>query len=305
VVTLQQVRTDPSTVDDYLALLDAIPDSTAVLDRTGTVVAVNRAWRMFTLDNGGSPESTGPGVSYLEVCERSARAGCSDAAEVVAGLRAVLAGEQVDSELQYPCPSPAVGRWYALRITAVAGDPPGLLVTHVNISRQKQAERELAQRAAQDSLTGLANRAGFTDQLTQALTSRTGRPPTADTGVVYLDLDGFKPVNDTYGHPAGDEVLQTVAARLRRTTRPQDTVARLGGDEFAVVADRITAEGLHGLVERLTSALAEPHRIHGREVSVRASVGSYLAVPGDSVAECVRRADLAMYAVKRSRATRR
>jgi len=282
-------------------LLDAMPDATALLDRDGTIVAVNRAWRMFAIDNGGKPATTGVGVNYFDVCKRSSAAGCSDAAAVEVGLRAVLTGATVESDLEYACPSPAVGRWFVLRLTPVEGSEPGALVSHVNVSRRKRAEQELERKASQDPLTGVANRTLFTERLMSALKARSGRPPRKDIGLLFIDLDGFKPVNDTYGHAAGDEVLQAVAGRLSLLSRPQDTIARLGGDEFAVVAPRISAEGLAGLAARIGATLAEPHLIHGRPVAVGASVGAHMAGPGEDVHDALNRADQAMYAVKRSR----
>jgi diguanylate cyclase (GGDEF)-like protein len=281
-------------------LLDAMPDSTAILDRHGTIVAVNRAWRMFTLDNDGQPEQTGVGVNYLDVCARSASDGCADAATVEAGLRSVLNGETVESDQGYSCPSPTLNRWFALRITLIAGQQRGLLVSHINISRQKAAEQLLERRASRDPLTGLANRALFTDRLTAAMADTSTTLP-GDVGVLYLDLDDFKPINDTYGHAAGDEVLQTVAARLRRLARPQDTIARLGGDEFAVIVPRIAATGLAGLGSRIRAALERPYMIHGHRVEVGASIGCYLAGDADTVADAVHRADEAMYLVKHAR----
>ncbi len=283
------------------ALLDAMPDATAVLDREGTITAVNHAWRMFSLDNGGDPERTGTGINYFEVCERAAAAGCADAGDVAEGLQAVLKGRSVESDLEYPCPSPAVGRWFVLRATLIQGSEPGLLVGHVNISRRKMAERDLERQASEDPLTSLANRSQFTERLGKALLPRPGRRAEADVGLLYLDLDKFKPINDTFGHAAGDEVLQTVAARLRATVRPQDTTARLGGDEFAIVAPRITAGELAGLAERVKRAIEIPQVIHGREVAVGASVGTFLAAAGADLAESLRQADEAMFAVKRTR----
>src|SRR5664280_3074640 len=102
-------------------VLDALPDATAILDPTGSIVAVNRAWRMFALDNGGRPEATGVGVNYLDVCVRAAETGCADAEEVFTGLQAVLSGETVESDREYPCPSPTVGRWFNSRITPTRG----------------------------------------------------------------------------------------------------------------------------------------------------------------------------------------
>ena len=279
-------------------VLDALPDATAVLDQSGTIVAVNRAWRMFALDNGGASASTGVGVNYLDVCRRAASSGCVDGEEVRVGLQSVLAGETVESDREYPCPSPTVGRWFNSRITPIGGSTGGAIVSHVNITRRILSEQELARRASHDPLTGLGNRVLFADELSRALTVRHGRPSDADVGVIYIDLDGFKTVNDTFGHAAGDEVLMAAAYRLRSVVRPQDTAARLGGDEFAVCAPRITDTSLATLGRRIEIVLAEPHRIHGRQVTVGGSVGRHLAAPGDSVADATRRADQAMYVAK-------
>jgi diguanylate cyclase (GGDEF)-like protein len=281
------------------AVLDALPDATAVVDPDGTIVAVNRAWLMFAMDNGGQPESTGVGVNYFDLCARSAAAGCQDAERAADGLRAVLAGDTVHSEMDYPCPSPAVNRWFLLRITPLEGDATRAVMSHVNITRRKMAEQTLAHEAAHDPLTGLANRGLFADRLTAALTGRRSQFTGTQVGLMFLDADGFKQINDTYGHEAGDEALLTIGHRLRSHVRPQDTVARLGGDEFAVTAPRISAAGLDGLSGRVRSALGQPHLIHGHLVPVPVSIGIHLATPGESADAALREADRAMYAAKR------
>jgi diguanylate cyclase (GGDEF)-like protein len=170
----------------------------------------------------------------------------------------------------------------------------------VNITRRKAAEEMVAHQAAHDPLTGLANRRLFSTRLDAALDRRGAR----GLGVLFVDLDGFKPVNDTYGHDAGDEVLQTAAHRLATVVKPQDSVARLGGDEFAVLARRPSPEAVTRLCELVTDVLAEPHLIHGHLLSVPGSVGMTMAAPGEASAVVMRRADEAMYAVKRSRPAR-
>jgi diguanylate cyclase (GGDEF)-like protein len=191
-----------------------------------------------------------------------------------------------------------VGRWFNSRITPIGGSSGGAVASHVNISRRIQSEHELEHRASHDSLTGLGNRVQFNEELASALSGRPGRATEPDVGVLYIDLDRFKSVNDAFGHDAGDEVLLTAAHRLRTVVRPQDTVARLGGDEFAVCAPRITSEGLSNLAQRIGAVLAEPHQVHGTSVLVGGSVGPHLAAAGDSVAEATRLADQAMYLIK-------
>jgi diguanylate cyclase (GGDEF)-like protein len=294
-----------STAGFARAVLDALPDATAILDSSGTIVAVNRVWLMFALDNGGNPETTGVGVNYLEVCARAAESGCIDAAEVLAGLRAVLAGETVESDREYPCPSPTVGRWFTSRITPIGDQIGGAVVSHVNISRRKMSEQELAHRASHDPLTGLANRLLFADKVSEALHMRPSPHEPIAVGLLYIDLDDFKSVNDTYGHDAGDEVLLTATYRLRSAVRRNDTAARLGGDEFAVCAPRITSDQLNHLAHRIEVVLSEPHHIHGIEVHIGASIGTHLADESVTVAEALRRADESMYTIKRMRSDRK
>lgn len=287
-------------------LLNALPDATAILDGSGMITAVNRAWSMIERDNHGQPATTGVGVNYLEVCERSAASGCSDAVTAADGLKAVLDGDTVHSEFEYPCPTPTAELWFLIRITPLTGRSGGAVVSHLNITRRRAAEQELAHRAAHDPLTALANRRLFRARLAAALYPLGAhRMGPGHVGVLYADLDGLKQINDTYGHEAGDVVLQAAAHRLRSQVRPLDTVARLGGDEFAVIAPRITAAGLARLAIRADTALARPHHIHGRDLHAPASIGSHLAAPGDDLDEVIRRADRAMYAIKLARAGRR
>lgn len=286
-------------------LLNSLPDATAILDDSGTITAVNRAWCMFP-DNRGQSAETGVGLNYLEVCERSAAIGCSDAATAAAGLEAVLNGDTAHSEFEYPCPTPTAELWFLLRITPLTGRRRGAVLSHIDITRRRAAEQELAHQAAHDPLTALANRTLFRARLAAALRlSAEHRSYPRHVGVLYVDLDGLKQVNDTYGHPAGDLLLQAAAHRLRSQVRAIDTVARLGGDEFAVIAPRITAAGLSRLAARADTALAQPHHIQGHDLHAPASIGLYLAVPGDDLEEVIRRADRAMYAVKLTREGRR
>jgi diguanylate cyclase (GGDEF)-like protein len=280
------------------AVLDALPDATAVLDAAGTIITVNRAWRMFALDNGGSEASTGVGVNYVDVCNRSAEQGSDEARSVAADLLAVLSGESVDAEIEYACPSPSARRWFLLRINQLAGARGGAVVSHVNITRRKMIEEDFAHAASHDPLSGLPNRSLADERLTAALGTRGPRRRVPDVGVLYIDLDDFKSVNDQFGHAAGDEVLLGVAHRLRSMVRPGDTIGRLGGDEFVVIAPRIDDAGLTALTRRVTRALARPHAIHGDSLRVRGSVGAYLAAVGEQAADVLRNADLAMYRIK-------
>ncbi|WP_300006770.1 GGDEF domain-containing protein [Pseudonocardia sp.] len=163
----------------------------------------------------------------------------------------------------------------------------------------QQRERELQQLAFHDSLTGLANRALFLDRLGHALdvAARDRRP----VSVVFLDLDGFKTVNDSLGHAIGDALLIGVAERLRATLRSTDTLARLGGDEFAVLVEQGGPDGATTVAHALLDALRAPFALDGRSVVVTASVGVAGVGPGTArgaATALLHRADVAMYAVK-------
>jgi len=153
------------------------------------------------------------------------------------------------------------------------------------------------QQALKDSLTGLPNRRLFQDRVSHAL-ARTQRNPTT-VAVLFVDIDGFKKVNDTLGHAAGDQVLVAVADRLRGVLQPVDTPARFGGDEFAVLLEDISdAARAADVAERLLDALAVPFMIRGRDTNVGASIGIAVAERGVSAEDLLRNADVAMYTAK-------
>lgn len=154
----------------------------------------------------------------------------------------------------------------------------------------------VSHQATHDSLTGLPNRALFLERLDAAVpAAREG----AHLGVLFCDLDGFKQVNDTLGHAAGDELLRQVAARLSGAVRPGDTVGRLSGDEFAIILPGLLdAAGAHGLAERVSGCFAEPFRLEGADVAVGTSVGVAVhggGADGRTADQLLREADAAMY----------
>ena len=158
----------------------------------------------------------------------------------------------------------------------------------------------LAQQALHDPLTGLANRALFTDRLDHAVQRQ--RRELIPLGVVGLDLDDFKQVNDTLGHPAGDELLIRVAERLTGAVRTTDTVARLGGDEFAVLIEEGAADALL-LTQRIMDSFVAPFAIDGHRLTIRPSIGLTIATADTldiSTEALLRQSDVAMYAAKRA-----
>lgn len=269
-------------------LLDAAPEAVAIT-QGGRLLYVNREFTsMFgytpgeclgdKLDELITPEEQREQVD--EVYRQVERAGRVS----VETVRAHRDGEQIDVSL-------LVGP-ISLGDSAV-----GLFHTFRDIRKQKQTEALLQYRAMHDSLTGLANRALFTDRVQLGL-KRLRREPERHFAVLFLDLDGFKAVNDTLGHHAGDELLLEVSRALRDCIRPQDTLARFGGDEFALLVDEAgSVEQVQNVAERLLHAITEIALPD--EMRISASIGITMArAHGVSAARVLREADVAMYHAK-------
>ncbi|MEU4952031.1 putative bifunctional diguanylate cyclase/phosphodiesterase [Streptomyces lavendulae] len=194
------------------------------------------------------------------------------------------------------------GEWLNVEST-VNRHQGGLILNSRDVTERVRLQAQLQHSAEHDPLTDLPNRALFTRRVRQALTGR--RAGDHSTAVLFIDLDGFKAVNDTIGHQAGDELLVEAARRLQDAVRAGDTAARLGGDEFAALIlgdgsrDRSAREyQVHEIAERLRSTLSQPYRIAGSEVRVAASIGVAFADPGITPSDLMRNADLAMYRAK-------
>ncbi len=191
-------------------------------------------------------------------------------------------------------------RYAETAVSSMLHDPEvrGVILNTRDVSERKALEDALAHQAFHDSLTKLANRALFKDRVDHALAraARRGR----ELAVMLLDLDGFKAVNDSLGHDAGDELLVAVAGRLMECVRPTDTAARLGGDEFAVLVEDLASPGDYAVVAtRVLESLQAPFHIHGKDIFVRGSIGIAMCGDGDNTSdELLRNADVAMYMAK-------
>ena len=162
------------------------------------------------------------------------------------------------------------------------------------VTEMRELQVELEHQAFHDPLTGLANRLLFMNRVDFVLKRRTG-----NAAVIYVDLDNFKPINDTYGHEAGDAVLKAAGERLLASLRPSDTAARLGGDEFAVLLVDIPQEHISVVADRIVGNLTAPLEFDGRVLEVGASLGVASAASGTLDADAlVRNADVAMYVAK-------
>ncbi|MDH2414742.1 EAL domain-containing protein [Nocardioides sp. CER19] len=210
----------------------------------------------------------------------------------------------VDGAIAVPVQLGDDSRWLVARArnrarATVAGDEQALralaAVAADAISRLELTD-EMVHVARHDPLTDLPNRGILLDRLTHAL-ARQRHDPVA---LLFIDLDGFKPVNDRYGHAVGDDVLVLLATRLRRCVRSSDTVARLGGDEFAILFEDVDRVLMPLMCDRVLGAISEDIDMAGQTIRLGASVGLAYGVAGESAASLLRNADLAMYEAKTS-----
>ncbi len=190
------------------------------------------------------------------------------------------------------------------------GRPTRIIATGIDVTETRRAEAvarqaeqhehdRLAWEATHDALTGVLNRAGLLDRLDHLLDDPAAQP----VAVLFVDLDGFKAVNDHHGHATGDEVLRVVADRLVDSVRGGDLVGRLGGDEFVVLCPNLGQEHAEATARRIDATVAEPIALHGMTLRSGASTGTVTTTGGDA-GDLLEQADAAMYAVKRGRRTR-
>ncbi|HVW32364.1 MAG TPA: EAL domain-containing protein, partial [Acidimicrobiia bacterium] len=199
-------------------------------------------------------------------------------------LRAAIEAAGTDDGVRAPVEGPA-------EMAAVAE------AFNATIARRRELEQELVHQALHDPLTGLPNRALLADRLNQAVARRARHG--GAVLVAFMDLDRFKVINDSKGHPAGDALLVALARRLETTLRAGDTVARFGGDEFVVVSEGADGPGeAKAIAERLAAALKEPFAVAGEEIRITGSVGVAVGRGGESGDDLIRNADAAMYEAK-------
>ena len=206
--------------------------------------------------------------------------------------------------------------WFELsivRIEAVQGETPNFIILSRDITERKDAEKKITQLAMFDSLTGLPNRQSFLSRV--ARETRRAERNGSSFAVLFMDLDGFKNINDTLGHEAGDQALKWAADRLREGVRPSDLVARqdqpaladveiarLGGDEFtALIVDITCAEDAHVVARRILEMIRRPFTLLGREINLSTSIGiAVFRDDGDDALTLLKHADTAMYHAKES-----
>lgn len=278
------------------AVLESLPGRTCVIDSVGSVIGVNQRYR--SEGPAGSGEGTGPamGDDYIAWLAETMN---DDAAK---DLRGLLAGEFPDFRTEFGSVRRRKKYWTELFAVPLSTGTAGAVITHVDITERKQAESALTRRATHDPLTGLPNRVLLADRLAHAL-SRAARTKT-QVGLLFCDLDGFRNVNNTFGHLAGDRLLVTIAKRLRAVCRASDTVARVSGDEFVIILEDVEGrDEVEEVARRIIEALTEPVVLEQGSAKTGTSIGLVISsgVPRAgvrTVENLIRDADSAMYAAK-------
>lgn len=275
----------------YQALADNSADAVIVIDADGKVI--NSSPHLTEMLGKHGLDTSG--IDAIELIEPVERDRFSAALDRMRATNSVV--KEIEVLASHTDGSP---RWFGMRIVNLAGEPAvkALVVNIHDVTDRKRAEEELTHRAFHDSLTGLANRALFHDRVEHALqrNSRTG----ADIAVVYLDVDGFKTVNDSRGHESGDLVLREIANRLLSAVRSSDTVARLGGDEFAILIEQTTRplDEAATIADRVLQAMTAPLHIDDQQIVLSASLGIAVGDSESTASSMLRDADVAMYRAK-------
>ncbi|MEW6758325.1 MAG: EAL domain-containing protein [Acidobacteriota bacterium] len=278
--------------EDLLRAADLLDECLLLLDEAGTVLHANAA----------AARCLGLPPGELEKANMARIADSAPPEEVLHLVRGLLAaGEEFSGESLHTKPD---GGTVHLVLSLSRLKPPGssgaaFALVARDVTDARRAEEQILHDAFHDALTGLPNRALFTDRTGQSL-ARSRRSEEARFALLLMDLDRFKVVNDSLGHQAGDRVLQGIAQRLKACLRPADTVSRLGGDEFALLVEDVR-EGRDALLfaERLHKALLEPFALEGQEIFTAASIGVALGNPAyENAEELLRDADTALNRAK-------
>ena len=277
-------------------LLNTIPERIYFKDLESRFLLVSAGWLA----------TAAPGHTLEEVLGKTDFDFFSDehaAAAFADEQRIIRTGEPIIGKLEQESFQDRTGPWVASTKMPLLDDK-GEIIGTFGISRdvtaQVNAENALAYQVLHDPVTGLANRVALMDRLSQALLGLERQP--SRLAVLYVDLDHFKQINDSFGHDAGDQVLVEIGRRLSKFSRHSDTVARLGGDEFVVLCGALREEDDVGLIgERIVREVRGPYIEDGRDLSVTCSVG--IVITSNALAEpeeLIRDADEAMYDVKQS-----
>ncbi|WP_328461026.1 sensor domain-containing diguanylate cyclase [Actinoplanes sp. NBC_00393] len=283
---IQRRRAD----ERFQALFQHAPDLVSVLDGSGRIIFSSPSAKSVL----GFETGALKGHTVFELLHPE------DEPKMKEHLKALLADPAGVMRLQCRARS-AEGeyRWFDFTASNQMLNPSleGVVINARDISENRAFQERLAHEAQHDPLTGLPNRRRMQDALGSSLHS-------SSVAVLFVDLDGFKPVNDQYGHEVGDELLRQVADRLSACVRSGDVLSRVGGDEFVMLMPGVTPEDATGMSDRLRYVLELPFRIAGQEITIGASIGLHVAPVAGDPDTALRAADHAMYAIKHAGGSR-
>ncbi len=276
----------------FRSLIQNISDIIALLDANGRVLYISPSFQSIW---GLSPEAL-IGVDFFLAMHPE------DVPRVRSVFAAVVGTAGAARTVEFRRPDRMGGyRYFEAIMSNLLNDPEvgGVVINTREITDRKRSEEALKHQALHDALTELPNRTLLQDRLDQAI--RAAQRERTPLALLFLDLDRFKDVNDTFGHHMGDRLLQQGGARLRAAIRAVDTVARLGGDEFAVLLPATGREGAQLVAEKIVLTLSAPYNVDGLTLDVGTSIGIALfPEQGQDAGTLMRRADVAMYVAKRS-----
>ncbi len=283
---------------DLAAIYDAMACGVVVRNAAGSVVFANAAAKRIF---GRAPDEL-EGAESPGEDRRIREDGTTMPDDEVPNVAAQARGEPIRNVMMGMVRSDGYVRWLlvdAVPIKDSFGRVREVVSSFTDITDRKKAEHELERQALHDPLTSLPNRSLFLDRVEQGL--RTARRIATPLALLVMDLDRFKEINDTFGHRAGDLLINEVAERIRSDLRETDTVARLGGDEFGILLPGADQDGAWRVAQKIITALQRPFEIEGDAHEVSVSIGMAISPQhGEDVETLLRRADIAMYAAKRT-----
>ncbi|EMF45532.1 diguanylate cyclase (GGDEF domain) [Planococcus halocryophilus Or1] len=274
------------------SILNSLRDQICLINQDGIICLTNKEWTRFALSNGATLSSVGIGANYLQHCEKEP--------VVFQGLQAILTGEADLFNFEYPCHSPSTKRWFLMQATPLQANNQaleGIVIRHVDITKQKLMELQLKEYADKDPLTSLFNRRYFEEQLSHEVNDSIQNG--TFLSLLYIDTDGFKEINDTYGHPAGDLVLKQLALKITDVTRSSDTAARIGGDEFAILMPITDKTQLELIANRLNQEIQQLKvQVQDYQIEVTVSIGGKSFIDNYPIDSMAKWADKALYLAK-------
>lgn len=276
------------------AIFDSISAQIAVLDHAGSIVLTNAPWRRY----GGECGINQPiGLSYLALLEKCLIVDPATLSTVAAGMAALAAGDVSTFHAPIPIQSRCGRWWFTIRITPVHDVANRMVVTHEDVTALKRAELASLALANVDHLTGALSRQNFMSLAEQELARalRYASPLV----VLMLDLDHFKKVNDSHGHPTGDAVLKGFVKTVQEVLRDSDVIGRIGGEEFAVLLPNTKQDGGCALANRILAAVrTHPVSFEGQCVAYTVSIGASYLTRHKSFGELLAESDAALYRAK-------